>query len=95
MNTSWSGQRRSFPSAVRKQIMDRDKWRCQIKGPTCLGKATQADHRINHAEGGSDDAANGQAVCGPCHDIKTQQERTRGRAKHSRKRQPPAHPGMR
>lgn len=95
MNTSWSGQRRSFPDAIRKQIMDRDKWRCQIKGPDCLGKGTQADHRIAHAEGGTDDASNGQAVCGPCHEAKTKEERMRGRARHSRKRQGMQHPGMR
>jgi len=94
-NTSWSGQRRSFPSAVRKQIMDRDKWRCQIKGPACLGKATQADHRLAHAEGGTDDLSNGQAVCKPCHDVKTQQERVRGAEKHSRKRKGMQHPGFR
>jgi 5-methylcytosine-specific restriction protein A len=94
-NTSWSGNRRSFPTAVRKQIMDRDNWQCQIKGPTCLGKATEADHRINHAEGGTDDASNGQAVCTACHDAKTKQERQRGLAKRSRYRGAMRHPGMR
>lgn len=94
-NTSWSGERRSFPTAVRKQIMDRDNWQCQIKGPNCLGVATEADHRINHASGGSDDASNGQAVCKPCHDAKTRQERFRGQEKRSRKRPKMQHPGMR
>lgn len=94
MNTSWSGQRRSFPSQVRKQIMDRDKWRCQIKGPNCLGKATQADHRTPWAEGGTDDVGNGQAVCKPCHEAKTQDERLRGMQKRSRKREPMRHPGL-
>lgn len=94
MNTSWSGSRRSFPTGVRQQIMERDGWRCQINGPTCNGKATQADHRIPHAEGGSDDIANGQAVCAACHDVKTRQERMRGVAKRSRKRRPMQHPGL-
>jgi 5-methylcytosine-specific restriction protein A len=93
-NTSWSGRRQSFPPAVRKQIMERDGWRCQINGPTCIGEATQADHRIAHAEGGSDDASNGQAVCVPCHEIKTQQERLRGMKKRSRYRKPMQHPGL-
>ena len=94
-NTSWSGQRRSFPTHIRDFIMKRDGWTCQIKGPNCLGKATEADHRINHASGGSDDASNGQAVCKPCHDAKTQQERMRGQQRRSRKRPGMQHPGMR
>lgn len=94
-NTSWSGNRRSFPTATRDFIMKRDGWTCQIQGPTCKGKATQADHRINHAEGGSDDASNGQATCGPCHDAKTRQERLRGMQKRSRRRPGMQHPGMR
>ena len=94
-NTSWSGNRRSFPTAVRKQIMDRDNWQCQIKGPTCLGKATEADHRINHAEGGTDDASNGQAVCSECHEAKTRQERSRGLQRRSRWRKNAPHPGLR
>jgi 5-methylcytosine-specific restriction protein A len=93
-NTSWSGNRRSFPTAVRQQIMDRDGWLCQINGPTGSVQATQADHRVPHAEGGSDDITNGQAVCSNCHDAKTQQERQRGQAKRSRKRNPMRHPGM-
>lgn len=94
MNTSWSGNRRSFPTAVRKQIMVRDNWQCQIQGPNCLGNATEADHRINHASGGSDDASNGQAVCKPCHDAKTQGERLKGQQKRSRKRPTMQHPGL-
>jgi len=94
MNTSWSGNRRSFPTAVRQQIMDRDNWRCQIKSGGCLGKATQADHIRPWAEGGTDDASNGQAVCTACHDKKTGVERQRGMQKRSRKRQPMTHPGL-
>ena len=93
-NTSWSGNRRSFPTATRKQIMDRDEWRCQIRGEGCLGEATQADHIKNWAEGGTDDAANGQAACAECHKHKTAEERKRGMQKRSRYRQPMSHPGM-
>ena len=93
-NTSWSGQRRSFPTATRKQIMDRDNWQCQIKGERCIGQATEADHRIPHSEGGTDDASNGQAACEPCHKEKTHTERLRGMQKRSRKREPMRHPGI-
>lgn len=93
-NTSWGGTRRSFPPALRKRIMDRDHWQCQIQGPTCTGHATQADHITPWARGGTDTIANGQAVCEPCHNLKTEHERAQGRARHSRKRTPPKHPGL-
>ena len=92
--TSWSGDRRGFPAAIRKQIMDRDHWSCQINGTGCKRKATQADHIKPHAEGGDDSAANGQAVCATCHWIKTMAEQARGRTRVSKWRKPMSHPGL-
>lgn len=74
--------------------MDRDKWTCQINGTGCTRKATQADHIIPDAEGGTHEATNGQAVCKTCHWIKTMAEQARGRARVSRYRKPMQHPGM-
>lgn len=66
--------------AWRRAVLDRDHWRCRIRGPKCLGKATQADHIINVARGGAElDLNNGQAVCKPCHDAKTLLEARAGR----------------
>lgn len=94
-NTSWSGHRRSFSTATRRRILDRH--------PICnhcgLEPSTVADHIIPHAEGGTDDEHNGQGLCQGCHDIKTQQERTRGlhrasAARPTRSRTAERHPGL-
>jgi 5-methylcytosine-specific restriction protein A len=91
---SWSGTRRSFPAATRRRILNRDRWTCQLRYAGCQGHAPIADHIVPAAEGGSDNATNGQAVCATCHTIKTRQEQARGRArKPSRLRQPEQHPG--
>lgn len=63
----------------RRAVLSRDKGICQIKGPRCTRRATEADHKINIAEGGPEfDINNGQAACSPCHQDKTQAEATRG-----------------
>lgn len=57
---------------LRKVILTRDKYLCQ----PCLRKgrvhpATQVDHILPKAKGGTDEAANLQGICKPCHDAKT------------------------
>lgn len=79
VNTSWSGERHGFPAAVRKAAMTRDRRICQVDGPYCLVEASEVDHIIPVAEGGTDDVTNAQAVCRPCHKAKTKLERARGR----------------
>jgi 5-methylcytosine-specific restriction protein A len=67
--------------AWRRAVLDRCHWRCEILGPRCQGRATQADHIRNVAAGGNEhDLANGQGACKPCHDEKTQREAAAGRA---------------
>ena len=63
----------------RVRILKRDKGLCQV----CIGQgritaASSVDHIINKAEGGTDDDSNLQAICWPCHKIKTQDESVRG-----------------
>lgn len=41
--------------------------------------ATQRDHIIPLAEGGSDDRGNEQGLCDPCHEAKSLAEALRGR----------------
>jgi len=61
--------------AWRRAVLDRDHWRCQVQGPRCTRKATQADHILNVANGGAEhDLNNGQAICAECHRDKTQAE---------------------
>ena len=46
----------------------------------CGAPATEADHVVPIAEGGTNDPhTNGQALCEPCHDAKTQHEAQRAR----------------
>lgn len=61
---------------IRKQAMIRDGYLCQ----ECLKKgvltvATDVDHIINKAQGGTDSLHNLQCLCNPCHKIKTIEER--------------------
>lgn len=64
---------------LREQVMQRDKRLCQ----PCLRKsnrptvATQVDHIVPKARGGTDDLSNLQAICGPCHTAKTARDNGR------------------
>jgi hypothetical protein len=52
---------------VRRMVLARDNYTCQIRGPKCRTYATEVDHVIPRAEGGSVyDMANLRASCGPC-----------------------------
>ncbi|WP_410934349.1 HNH endonuclease [Pseudomonas sp. W5-01] len=54
----------------------RDQYTCQSCGTVTLD--LEVDHIINIAQGGSDDDANLQALCVPCHKVKTAQESAHG-----------------
>lgn len=57
---------RDWPK-VRLQILERDRWLCQIRRPGCTVKATDVDHIIAVAEGGSHrDPRNLRASCQHC-----------------------------
>ncbi|KLO25891.1 hypothetical protein ABW16_21500 [Mycolicibacter heraklionensis] len=78
----------------RLDILDRDGWRCQERGPNCIGRADQVDHPENVAAGGAHlDPDNARAICGPCHEPKTQVEASRGRTAWQRPAE--RHPGLR
>ncbi|RJF99027.1 HNH endonuclease [Noviherbaspirillum saxi] len=60
----------------RERILQRDRGLCQ----ECLragrvSMATEVDHVLNRARGGTDDDSNLQSICGDCHKIKTARER--------------------
>lgn len=59
-------------------VLRRCKRRCEINGPRCIGTATEADHIVPVAEGGTYDLSNGQGACHTCHAEKTQEEAQRG-----------------
>lgn len=52
---------------IRKQILERDNYRCQIGGPGCRGLADEVDHILPVALGGAWwDAENLRASCRVC-----------------------------
>jgi len=62
---------------VRGQALERDSYLCQ----SCLKqgivtRATDVDHILNKAQGGTDDLDNLQSLCNPCHKRKTIEERS-------------------
>lgn len=64
----------------RAAVLARAGGACQIRGPRCTHRATEADHVTPIARGGHPtDIANGQATCANCHKAKTQTEAAEGR----------------
>ena len=52
--------------ATRLRIFQRDGWHCQVQLSCCTGAATQIDHIVQLAKGGSDEDSNLRAACSPC-----------------------------
>lgn len=91
--SSWSGQRRAFPEAMRRAILARD--------PICRDcrqqPATEADHITSHAEClrrgiNPDTLDNGQGLCHDCHAAKTRREQRHGKARLTAPKRTPKHP---
>jgi 5-methylcytosine-specific restriction enzyme A len=85
---------RGAPQRVRRRVLARDQYRCQLRYPGCLGEATEVDHRVNVAQvlrsGGTrqqaDDPSNLCGVCAECHSIKTERERASASTESNRRR---------
>lgn len=73
--------------AWRKQVMINAKWRCQspgCKAPRVIGQRLFADHIVELQDDGAPfDPANGQALCGSCHQRKTIVARAERMAQHT------------
>ena len=68
----------------RRAVLERDRGHCQINGPHCTGRATQAAHIVAVAFGGDPyDVNNGQAACPTCHKAKSLAEATEGRRRNA------------
>ena len=76
-----SGRRNtSEEKAWRAAVLRRAEGVCEIRGPHCTHRATEADHIVNLARGGAPlDLSNGQAACSTCHREKTLREAAEGR----------------
>ncbi|WP_372475018.1 HNH endonuclease [Gordonia tangerina] len=82
---AWEGSRKGRAGSTRawralrtRQLADHPI--CQTPGCTAL--ATEVDHRVNVAAGGTDDPSNLQSLCAPHHRAKTQAEAHRGAGQH-------------
>jgi Restriction endonuclease len=65
---------------LRAQVLRRDCGMCQCDECRTSGRvrpATEVDHHIPKAEGGTDDLSNLRAINKDCHKVKTQQDRIR------------------
>ena len=63
---------------LRARILARDGHLCRacmVNGRVTV--ATQVDHVLPKSKGGTDDEANLQSLCGPCHKAKTAQDEGR------------------
>jgi 5-methylcytosine-specific restriction protein A len=60
----------------RAAILLRDEYTCRVCGLVTL--QLEVDHIVNRARGGADDEENLQALCIPCHKLKTAAEAAAG-----------------
>lgn len=73
----WGSGRGGRPWRRKRQlILQRDKYTCQACGIVTLD--LEVDHIVNIAQGGGEDDANLQALCVPCHKLKTAAESALG-----------------
>lgn len=79
--------------ALRRSVLQRDNYQCQIRGPHCTNYADQVDHITNVAAGGAPfDPDNAQSACSACNTRKASAEGAA--ARRSRQPQKPLHPGL-
>ena len=87
MGTGWT-QRRKGKSGrggrpwrrIRDRILQRDRYLCQAcKRKGVITPAYEVDHIVNRESGGTDAETNLEAICSPCHKVKTAREAQAGR----------------
>jgi hypothetical protein len=64
---------------VRRLVLQRDKYQCQIVGKTCTGRATQVDHIVPWMQGGARfDPSNLRAACASCNRQRVHRAKSQG-----------------
>jgi 5-methylcytosine-specific restriction protein A len=68
----WGKSRGHEWTKLRRVVLERDKFTCQH----ChrVGGNLECDHKVNEAQGGTNELSNLQTLCRECHKVKTQQE---------------------
>ncbi|QBI98561.1 HNH endonuclease [Mycobacterium phage Bud] len=95
---SWAGSRRrrdlpeDWELNYRLPVLSAARWMCQVKGPGCVGVASEVDHI---KRGNDHSRTNLQAICRVCHGKKSAAEGVarRRELRARRKRPPERHPG--
>ena len=76
--STWGTRVGRVPPQERARILERDGGVCQLGYTGCSFYATEVDHIVPLASGGTSDPDNLQAVCESCHVIKTAAEKLTG-----------------
>lgn len=87
---------RKIPEKIRQRVFERDGWQCQIRMPErCTGVATQIDHILGYAAGGTNDLNNLRAACRACNAKRGSEQGhiAQGIEVKAKRRQPP-NPGL-
>lgn len=101
MTWNTSNRKERLPSnwnLLRRQVLRRDEWICQLGYPNCQTEATDVDHIV---AGDNHDLGNLQAACPRCHQKKSSREGGQAaaaaiaRRKELRRRPVERHPGRR
>lgn len=101
--SGWKGSNRKadlppYWDALRAATLRRARHKCEHTredtGQPCGSPATDADHIVPHAEGGTDTLDNMQALCHYHHLRKSGREGARGLARARANKTPPPHPGI-
>lgn len=67
MRNRWGQLPQSVRDRVRIPVLERDGYRCQIRGPKCTGRASDVDHIVSLKDGGALlDPDNLRAACPAC-----------------------------
>lgn len=76
----------------RSRTLTRDRWTCI----QCGSPATEVDHILGRAEGGTDILDNLRSLCTPCHAAHTREQTRRGAARRAVRGRynPGTHPGL-
>lgn len=73
--STWGTRLGRVPPQQRAPILERDGGVCQLGYDGCTWHATEVDHIVPLASGGTADPDNLQACCHSCHAIKTEAHR--------------------
>ena len=100
---SWQGKRTTSSAItntaawkrLRRAVLQRDRYTCQLRYDGCTRHATQVDHKVNTARGGAPlDPNNCSAVCAQCNARKASQEAANARRTRRAQQPKPLHPGL-